>query len=766
MPRKRLQFDPLFGPHFFVCEQEMRDLSVRVEDFILPDSALTLEFFFLSEEGQQFKAGVNNLIDLLAEWARSYAIDIAPLQSFRVHYIDYHGTNIEINHFYMPLYQIGIPALMGIIDLITLDIIPLDCRMTIIKNLIFDLDDICGPGVYVNFRNAYLDLSSYLNLNTAFTAYRRRIATQAILLDSKRILSQSEKKIITAEVEMHFVNGILNEYAKDLAIEKVEDSAIEETCFSANSIIVYEKLRQQFASIIQRKLLVEKLLAEFLLEAKNFLSIFLNEINQSLDFYNERRIEFFEKLNKRFGVEKQSFYLVSDLIETQDLKNYSQNWKADFYLGLSLIDRLEVGEYLQIKKMQQQFNLAPDVIIYWIPDRSLKFAYAEYHGHDQVTCYPFLSFFVDVFSGMIKTNKDSLQQWTDTCLIQTMRFEIIDAIEGYLKSISFQKREDKSFQAKQLMDSLLILLPITEENRWRNILRTLPAENWIILPKFFKLSFLTDHVKYDTQFLGLLREQSMTDVLDCFQRLTIRLMKTTNLLKFFSDENQCKILLKFLKQKNADELPEKLTDLTPLFLAICMNHLKACYEFIQEGVDTFKEVAGRSTLDWAILFNHVEISKVLQAVELQKMLETRETMLQNFTYLTHVDAVRKKLFSQLLVFAAEYPFALFKKMFEIFQQIDNVVMRLSYIIEHFLSRNKHQQMNNQILEAAMENAYRAFLDNPLDHDTFEVLKNRITIILESKEKTLTCSFPFFYLKRQKQLIIELENFTAQFNLRT
>lgn len=368
-----LLITPLFHPSFFECNATL-DIETP---FPLPSSAETLEAFFASDEGEQFKNGTTLLLEKLAVWTQNNGIDAENLcQNFKKKFIGYSGSDAQMNHIQFPLYKQGVPQLVGILGLLENAQIPLTIRVNTITNLIQGMD-VCGPGVFTNITDAYWKLNSQLSISIEWMVARHAIAEQVALHTlqtiKEKLGQQNNKRLIGMEI--HFVNAVLNQYSEALAIKNIEDDYI--VYCDANILI---ELMESFALEIPKYLTPIAVMNHILSE---------HSLNNSI-WQAYKKINDFEQNLERYG--QDPLFTMSQLATDSETVP-TLKWDHEYTLFLTLNRRLTQSRYLDPLSFARTFTLADgQVQISYLFENSLKFASVVSHNEQ----FPLISYFVQV----------------------------------------------------------------------------------------------------------------------------------------------------------------------------------------------------------------------------------------------------------------------------------------------------------------------------------------------------------------------------------
>lgn len=462
--RKKL-FDPMFGDDFFVFGKS-KTLEINV-DFALPEGKLEDFFEPKNKAGEVFITAFTKAIDKIVVWADDKRINIKPLLDFKQTYAIERRTGA----LYFPLYHFGVPALVGISELINNKDIPLEFRKDKIRNLINSID-VCGPGTYTNITNIYMELYAYINLPQKWLMIRREISQQIVL-------TELQKHKYSKAVEIHYVNGVLNRFADTLGINMLEDEYVN-LCNDhlLNSLI------ETFYKTVSAHLTPENVVNNVMTELD--LPLLEDKICKATDYPFLTLKDFEEEKVLRFGIEDENhqFYYVDDLIiqyDSKDQTKYNLSWKAKYVLFISLFVRLANNKVFKTDEFEK-IELTKENAIFYIPSKSIKFAYLYSSNDPAKKTKPLIPHIVNVLSGLEmdetldQTYPESkkpkvkdlfvayerkLKEFLLLNLNESQRKEIIDASILYLQSAEY-KNSNENIQAqreKNLIEAIVRLLP-------------------------------------------------------------------------------------------------------------------------------------------------------------------------------------------------------------------------------------------------------------------------------------------------------------------
>src|SRR5262249_8859700 len=153
-----------------------------------------------------------NIVDQLAAWATSQKINASKREEFQKKYLEYTGSDEEINEDYFHVYKEGITLLAAILELLNDESIPLDARKNTTINLLDGLL-VCGPGTYTNIQLAYTELLSYKNSPTFWMKLKEDVVidqTLTILREDVQEYSEEEQQFLDLDnMETHYATGTL-----------------------------------------------------------------------------------------------------------------------------------------------------------------------------------------------------------------------------------------------------------------------------------------------------------------------------------------------------------------------------------------------------------------------------------------------------------------------------------------------------------------------------------------------------------------------------
>ncbi|MFI4918324.1 MAG: hypothetical protein ACHP65_02090 [Legionellales bacterium] len=352
-----LQIAALFGPRFFAYHEIPEPKPL----FPLPSSAETLETFFASEDGLSFKKNSVALLDKLELWASQQGIEAdSAYHTFKRRNIEYTGSQLELNSIQLPLYQLGIPYLLGIVGFLDNADIALDARVSIIKNLTEGLA-VCGPGVYTNITEAYWRLVSKLSPGIEWMVARRSIAEQiALEVLDKMGLPQSKGML---GMEIHHVNAVLNHFSEALAINRITDEYIG-ICDAP----MLERFFKLFAAEIPKKLTPEAIITHIIAEQS------IENLAKKTFF----EIQAFEQRLERYGQDKG--FSIHNLFEFDENELLPKlKWDYEDTLFMTLASRLIQSEYLLPEALAkiQKLPGSAEVTLHYVAQHSLRFAVVE-----------------------------------------------------------------------------------------------------------------------------------------------------------------------------------------------------------------------------------------------------------------------------------------------------------------------------------------------------------------------------------------------------
>jgi hypothetical protein len=215
----------------------------QADDFgPVPDEAASINEFFRSDEGKDYRVKVNKMIDDLRSWiANNFdpvkdkalltkmqkALDGFILHNFDAHPIFKSNTDATLNYNkdQFALLKMGVPILFDIIQKLQSETFPLALRKDIIRELAPELY-VCGDGCYTQIEAASTKFPS--SIISAMMGFRRNIAEQYAqqILASKdvqavldaEINGQNKYDINRPGFNIHNINSIVNALADELAI--------------------------------------------------------------------------------------------------------------------------------------------------------------------------------------------------------------------------------------------------------------------------------------------------------------------------------------------------------------------------------------------------------------------------------------------------------------------------------------------------------------------------------------------------------------------
>jgi hypothetical protein len=402
-----LKLDALFGQRFYQFDHELPDPKVS---FPLPSSAETLHAFFASDEGEQFRVGVNELLDKLEKWGTENDLDgIDACAHFKQNFMLYSGSNAEVNESQLPLYKQGIPYLADIIRLLSNQEISIDYRKNVIKNL-FQGMVVCAPGTYTNIIDAYWELVARLSTHLEWMVARRSIAEQTAL----EVLQAAKKALHMPDnngMEIHYVNALLNQYSDNLAIKNIEDSF---AAFCDGNLIV--KMSELFYSAISKRITAEKIVSHIISELS------LETLaQQTLEILQEYELRF-----NRYGPD--ALFCINDLFDLSEIPPVLR-WDHEYLLFLTLMRRLTASGYFDLSQIERRLLLSDDITIHFLTEHSLKFASIIIDKQS----LPLVPYCVEQFARNHKFS-EPLENFIRDQLSNEERFELVMGALSYIKS--------------------------------------------------------------------------------------------------------------------------------------------------------------------------------------------------------------------------------------------------------------------------------------------------------------------------------------------
>ncbi len=463
--RQLLEVDPLFNERFFEIPQQTYTLDdlKHLVTFPLPSSAREFNAFQFSQDGVNFRLGFCDLLKNLYDFLEiNDPVISATLSAFVKQYINNDGKDLGFTEICMPLYQQGVLYLAGILQLVKNDDIPLAIRKTGVKNLFSQLN-VCSPGIYTHISDTYLRLASFLEVKNYFMSYRTEMAKQLI---SEKILKLRPN--IYAGNDIHYSNAVINLYDDALGLQRIEDLLVRGCCDE----VALEKLAGLFSADIGKHITVDNLfdqvinelnLEEWVAELIKFLSSNnLNAYNDSIKLLGDKLLRFGP------GDLEVDRLLVTD--EMAEIKGLSIS--AEYALYVNLFERMVASQYLTASSVEL-LGEKDDIRVYWLPLRTLKFAYVE----TKIGKQPFLPFFVNTLM-----NESSEMNVLDEIIVDhpEMYHEVVDYIIRYLNSADVPLDQQHS----DGIANVLLYLAACYPNQWSLIInRLLPV---------YKPAFLVD----------------------------------------------------------------------------------------------------------------------------------------------------------------------------------------------------------------------------------------------------------------------------------
>ena len=593
----QLKIDPVISQKFFEFHEE-RDFSVNV-DFPLPPCAEMLPIYFTSAEGKQFKEALARLIDKLAAWSSGNGLNASACERFKSTYVDYSGSQADVNKLYIAFYQQGVPALAGIINLIESETIQLEFRKDKIRNLLGSIQ-VCAPGTHTNITDAYLELLAYSNLAMKWVSLRRKIGEQLVL----ELLKPFN---VREGMEIHYVNAVLNRYADAIAIKMMEDHYVS-LCASAT----LDPLCDQFSQEIHKSLTVESVIENVISDAE----LDLKKLDLSPAKFNDQLRELEHKLN-HYGTEEErkGFFSIYDLFAANEGElclPYQLSWGASYVIHASVFNRLKRSGYFNPTEMKKA--AIDDVNVYFMPAHSLKLAYVEAPQPDpQLSPYkPFIPYCVQ----MLLTSEEKCGQWVrliaENIITREQRFEIVEAIVQFVNSFECESRKDKGELLIRLVKAIHGIL--LHEYKWDIVLNALPDGS--------KRSFLDgiDKVKLSrlilnvNQLTAVLKSQPVeiyakflsevaADVLRPIREDGVKMINALSRIDVHQraaflaaiDPGALKIILAVIQ--NAKRMFEVLDILPESHRALLLNlcEREACVKIFGSELNAFLDVLGKIT---------------------------------------------------------------------------------------------------------------------------------------------------------------------------
>lgn len=441
---KEINFDPLLSKDFFVRSEFTKDLPPV--GFPLPTSVENMEKFF-QQKRTRFRKGFFTLIDDIGKWVKAQQLPLESLQKFAKTYGDYTGTNQEMNEINFPLYQEGIPALGGIAKLIENKEISLDVRKDVMEHLLTVLN-VCGPGIHTHIIIAYFHLLSRVDLKAYWTLCRLVIAQQHMV----ELLKQHH---VPENIEIHYINGVLNFWDEVLAISLIPDKYVYKVCNQDLLQELIEKFKQSISSKLTAKTVIEYVMSD------------LNIANLSTSLKNiPGSFHRFEMALKGFGEQGEKEF-IQDYCRIFDQDNFQLTWEGPYILFSSLVERLTPIFNLYL---QQKF-LHDENVIYYFPDDDLRFTYC--FSPQKNKYFPFVPYCIQTLAKGKPEEFDLLIAFLKSNFSDELRLEIINAMANYLHSSDYNESLDQENQLAGLLKSISYLFDPTCFDK---ILLKLPLE--------------------------------------------------------------------------------------------------------------------------------------------------------------------------------------------------------------------------------------------------------------------------------------------------
>lgn len=371
--------------------------------FPLPKTTEKLNAFLSQSTGKEFYTSVKKLAEELKTWIATAWNDNEEIQVEI--YSDENNVRLQtvnalthlqtcINSFItqfhnfagsapFPLYHEGIPLLAKITKLIHSESIPLDTKKNIMRTLINDMS-VCAPGIHTNITNAYLQLSE--NISTKLMGVRRLIANTVCLELINNLRKNGEFNDYSIDMETHYVNSILNHFAKPLAIEKIEDAyatTIPETeedaaanWAAANIRLPLFKIATQFPDAIKKALTPERVIDFFLDQSEIIQTI------QTWETYSLNKVELIKNKLESYGPDSFEFMIDTIWYWDDEANNQLGDYKLksivelEYSFRLMLLHRLANNGFLDLtSQKERKIN---NISYFDFPQADIKLSYVVF----------------------------------------------------------------------------------------------------------------------------------------------------------------------------------------------------------------------------------------------------------------------------------------------------------------------------------------------------------------------------------------------------
>ena len=451
MNGRDFHFDHLFSPKFYEYNDANTELKVA---FPLPTSPETMQDFLQSKDGGLFRAGLIALVERLQNWVRAHGLPALadPCEDFKRIYSTFTGKDPDFNKIYFALFRQGLPHLAAICDLLDSDKIPLNIKQDNIKNLISGIK-VCPPGASTNIADTYWKLAAQLNLATELMATRRQIVQQIVLESLKEVkgkLGIADDALIGMEI--HYVNTIINEFAKVFAV-KVTDDEYANIC----DPLIKIALLLEFLKAVPGKLTVEAVISKIAFERD------VEDLLKSDLAYD--KVQSFEQGLMHYG-EDPNFSFYDFIILEGDGETHKPTWHVDYNMFLTLFNRFAQNGYLLVEDNLQKHKLANHDVVRYLPENSLNLAFVVTEGKQK----PFIPYFMDVLSGDNQEKTIELMNFLLLQLTDDQRFGIVQGIHKYMKYYAEQMLQESAL--KKWVNVIIDILP--DAYQFDLILKDLP----------------------------------------------------------------------------------------------------------------------------------------------------------------------------------------------------------------------------------------------------------------------------------------------------
>jgi hypothetical protein len=550
----------------------------------LPQSPENLQQFLNSSDGVEYKKAFKDSINRIAMWAKKNNIDPAQGFEFYRRITGYSGGNVEQNRIQYPLYMEGIPLLGMIVPLLEDEKLPLHVRQREIGNMLSSFRDVCSPGCHTHIANTYTKLVSYGHLDLQVRALYLEISQQCVLECLKEL---KENRIETAQgYEIHYVNAVLNHYAKYLGIDILEDEYADYLSKNANTKEILYKLYQRFQEKIENRNLSEQVIIS-LVSNIDFDEL-LEKMNGSQNkdepsssqhkepVYNTEAVtDFFRDITNRFDISSKEGQPLNEgniwavNAEGELYKPYSLRWDVHYNTFVHIYTNF-TERYLKLdKKRQSEFiysfkDVTVTGMVHYIPGNSLKYAYITLPKNFSAEIYnssssAFIPYFVEVMSGnddRDTAKREALLCFTAIRFTAEQQAELVSGICEYVKSIEFTslKREEQESIFNRLIDRLL-LLNHKNNAKMLQILKVQSPELAIKAFSYLQGKIASNDLRADLEQLSPIIGRFPTEKrMECLSDLgitsvtnTIKNIKDLSIfLKLIPAENQLPFLKRFL----------------------------------------------------------------------------------------------------------------------------------------------------------------------------------------------------------------------------